>query len=75
MSPLFLCSLSLLHSFLWTLPEAEEYAVEGKTLMLYSAGPLTGSHSAAIEADAGFLFMLYGLPLGRGIVSLDCGFK
>lgn len=39
-------------------PEAEEYAVEGKTLILYSASPLMASLSAAIDADAGSLLML-----------------
>lgn len=29
----------------------------------------------AIDVDAGCLLMLYGLPLGRSIVSLDCGYK
>lgn len=33
------------------------------------------SLNAAMDADAGCLLMLYALPLGRSIVSLDCGYK
>lgn len=44
-------------------------------LMLYSSGPLTASLNAVMDADASCLIMLCALPPGRGIVTLDCGYK
>lgn len=44
-------------------------------LMLCFSGPLMASLNAVMDADAGCLLILYALPLGRGIVSLDCGLK
>lgn len=55
-------------------PEAEEYAVEGKS-DVYSSAPLMALLHAVVDAKAGSLLMVCDLPQWRGIVSLDCGYQ
>lgn len=44
-------------------------------LMFPSSGPLMASLNAVMDADVWLLVNTFALPLGRGIVSLDCGYK
>lgn len=71
-SPLF---LSLFHAFPLDLPLKLKSMLLKVRLIFYSSGPLMASINAVMDADAGCLLMLLALPLGRGIVSLDCGYK
>lgn len=69
------CLFSLLHA----LPLDSSLKLKSMLLKvrltLYSSGPLMAFLNAVKDADAGCLLMLCALPLGRGIVSLDCGYK
>lgn len=56
------------------LPEAEEYAVEGKTLTPVSAGASLGFSQCCHRCCCWLLDNAVCPPLwGRGIVCLDCG--
>lgn len=63
-----------MHS-LWTPPLKQKSMSLKVRLKLYSSGPLMASLNAVMDADASCLIRLSALPPGRGIVSLDCGYK
>lgn len=75
MSVLFVSFLSLFLAFPLDPPLKLKSMLLKVRLMLYTSGPLMASLNAVMDADAGCLLMLYALPLVRGIVSLDCGYK
>lgn len=75
MSLLFVSFFPLFHAFPLDPPMKLKSMLLKVRLMLHFSGPLMASLNAVMVADAGCFLMQYALPLGRGIVSLDCGYK